>query len=105
MLTTTWPWSVSGDSGTGFRSSCPAASSDEWRSLERWRAIRGFCWDEPTGNLDSGSAQQMFELLAGLHRSGTTVVYVTHDLNLAALASRMVTVRDGLIVADTAVVS
>jgi putative ABC transport system ATP-binding protein len=61
--------------------------------------------DEPTGNLDSGSAQQMFELLAGLHRSGTTVVYVTHDLNLAALASRMVTVRDGLIVADTAVVS
>jgi putative ABC transport system ATP-binding protein len=61
--------------------------------------------DEPTGNLDSGSAQQMFELLAGLHRSGTTVVYVTHDLNLAALASRRVTVRDGLIIADTAMVS
>jgi putative ABC transport system ATP-binding protein len=61
--------------------------------------------DEPTGNLDSGSAQQMFELLDGLHRSGTTVVYVTHDLNLAALASRTVTVRDGLIVADTAMVS
>ena len=61
--------------------------------------------DEPTGNLDSESAQQMFELLAGLHRSGTTVVYVTHNLDLAALASRMVTVRDGLIVGDTAVVS
>jgi putative ABC transport system ATP-binding protein len=61
--------------------------------------------DEPTGNLDSESALEMFDLLAGLHRSGTTVVYVTHDLTLAALASRVVTVRDGLIVADTASIS
>jgi putative ABC transport system ATP-binding protein len=61
--------------------------------------------DEPTGNLDSGSAQEMFDLMAELHDSGTTVVYVTHDLNLAALASRTVTVRDGLIVADSAMVS
>jgi putative ABC transport system ATP-binding protein len=57
--------------------------------------------DEPTGNLDTGTAREMFELLAGLHDSGTTVVFVTHDAALAGLASRVVTVRDGLIVDDT----
>jgi putative ABC transport system ATP-binding protein len=57
--------------------------------------------DEPTGNLDSQTAGQMFGLLSGLHDTGTTVVYVTHDEALAAMASRVVTVRDGLIVADS----
>ena len=57
--------------------------------------------DEPTGNLDSESAREMFELLIGLHDTGTTVIYVTHDRALAALASRVIQVRDGLIVADT----
>jgi putative ABC transport system ATP-binding protein len=44
----------------------------------------------------------MFALLRELHESGTTVIYVTHDLGLAALAPRLVTVRDGRIVADAA---
>jgi putative ABC transport system ATP-binding protein len=57
--------------------------------------------DEPTGNLDSGLARDMFELLKGLNEKGTTVVYVTHDQTLAALASRIVSVRDGLITGDT----
>jgi putative ABC transport system ATP-binding protein len=56
--------------------------------------------DEPTGNLDSQTARQMFGLLSGLHDTGTTVVYVTHDQALAAMASRVIAVRDGLIVAD-----
>jgi ABC-type lipoprotein export system ATPase subunit len=43
----------------------------------------------------------MFGLLKNLNGTGTTVVYVTHDQALAALASRIVSVRDGLIVADT----
>jgi putative ABC transport system ATP-binding protein len=43
----------------------------------------------------------MFKLLVGLNENGTTVVYVTHDPALAALASRIVSVRDGLIVDDT----
>jgi putative ABC transport system ATP-binding protein len=58
--------------------------------------------DEPTGNLDTGLARDMFGLLKGLNENGTTVVYVTHDPVLAALASRIVSVRDGLIVGDTA---
>jgi ABC-type lipoprotein export system ATPase subunit len=45
--------------------------------------------------------QDMFKLLKGLNESGTTVVYVTHDQALAAQAGRIVSVRDGQIVADT----
>ena len=57
--------------------------------------------DEPTGNLDTALAREMFELLQGLNAAGTTVVYVTHDQSLAGLASRVVSVRDGLITGDT----
>ncbi len=57
--------------------------------------------DEPTGNLDTKLAGDMFELLRKLNGNGTTVVYVTHDQALAQLASRIVSVRDGLIVGDT----
>jgi putative ABC transport system ATP-binding protein len=58
--------------------------------------------DEPTGNLDSHNAAEMFDLLVRLHRRGTTVVFVTHDAQLACRAPRTVTVRDGRIVDDTA---
>jgi putative ABC transport system ATP-binding protein len=58
--------------------------------------------DEPTGNLDTETARSMFALLRELNESGTTVIYVTHDLGLAALAGRLVTMRDGRIVADAA---
>jgi putative ABC transport system ATP-binding protein len=57
--------------------------------------------DEPTGNLDTGMAVAMLDLLRNLNGTGTTVVYVTHDQALASLASRIVSVRDGLIVAQT----
>ncbi|WP_300611027.1 hypothetical protein [Trebonia sp.] len=43
----------------------------------------------------------MFRLLAELNAAGTTVIFVTHDQDLAALASRLVAVRDGRIVSDT----
>jgi len=56
--------------------------------------------DEPTGNLDTGMAQEMLKLLKQQNGAGTTVVYVTHDPGLAARASRVISVRDGLIVDD-----
>jgi putative ABC transport system ATP-binding protein len=56
--------------------------------------------DEPTGNLDTETAAAMFVLLREMNERGTTVIYVSHDLGLAALARRLVTVRDGRIVAD-----
>jgi ABC-type lipoprotein export system ATPase subunit len=54
--------------------------------------------DEPTGNLDSHTAGEMFELLQRLNDEGKTILYVTHDLELAARATRIVTIRDGLVV-------
>ncbi len=54
--------------------------------------------DEPTGNLDSVTAGEMFDLLERLNAEGKTVLYVTHDRELAARAHRIVTIRDGLIV-------
>jgi putative ABC transport system ATP-binding protein len=57
--------------------------------------------DEPTGNLDTELAREMFGLLKGLNGNGTTVVYVTHDPALAEMASRIVSVRDGRVTGDT----
>ncbi len=56
--------------------------------------------DEPTGNLDTATALEMFELLARLNGEGKTVVYVTHDRDLARRASRIVEIRDGGVVDD-----
>jgi putative ABC transport system ATP-binding protein len=52
--------------------------------------------DEPTGNLDSQTGHQVIELLLGVNRArGTTIVLVTHDAELAALADLTVALRDG----------
>ena len=57
--------------------------------------------DEPTGNLDSVNGAHVLDLLITLNqREGTTLVLVTHDTALACRADRIVTMRDGLIVAD-----
>jgi putative ABC transport system ATP-binding protein len=55
--------------------------------------------DEPTGNLDTATASEMIDLLGRLNAEGTTIVYVTHDLELARRAHRTVTIRDGRVVA------
>jgi putative ABC transport system ATP-binding protein len=55
--------------------------------------------DEPTGNLDSVTADEMFDLLGRLNSEGKTVLYVTHDRELAGRADRVVTIRDGVVVA------
>ncbi len=58
--------------------------------------------DEPTGNLDSKTGEQVIELLLALHRDhGSTLVLVTHDQALAARAERIVTLRDGRIESDS----
>ena len=51
--------------------------------------------DEPTGNLDSESTTDVLALFDGLHRSGRTIVLITHDDEVAARAERVVVVRDG----------
>ncbi len=57
--------------------------------------------DEPTGALDSKTSVELMGLLQGLCESGMTVVLVTHDVEVAAYARRVVTVKDGLILSDS----
>jgi putative ABC transport system ATP-binding protein len=56
--------------------------------------------DEPTGNLDSKTSDSVMALFQELGRAGLTIVYVTHDPDVALCASRVVTVRDGQIISD-----
>jgi putative ABC transport system ATP-binding protein len=54
--------------------------------------------DEPTGHLDSKSAELVMDLLAEVHGDGTTLILVTHDLGLASRTDRQIEMRDGRIV-------
>jgi putative ABC transport system ATP-binding protein len=54
--------------------------------------------DEPTGNLDSASSRDIFDLLERLHSEGLTLVTITHDPRIASRADRVLRVEDGLIV-------
>jgi putative ABC transport system ATP-binding protein len=59
--------------------------------------------DEPTGNLDSRSGEEILNILIGLNQRGVTVVIVTHDRNVAARCKRIITFKDGQVVGDEAV--
>ena len=56
--------------------------------------------DEPTGNLDSASAEEIMGLLDNLNRRGMTVILVTHEEDIAAHAKRVIRMRDGLVQSD-----
>ena len=56
--------------------------------------------DEPTGNLDSKSAEEIMEILHELHQSGRTIVMVTHEHEIAEQTQRIIAIRDGLVEAD-----
>jgi len=58
--------------------------------------------DEPTGNLDSKNGRHVFDLMLKLNRQrGTTLILITHDHELAALADRRIALRDGRVVSDS----
>nr|WP_201447131.1 ABC transporter ATP-binding protein [Conexibacter woesei] len=57
--------------------------------------------DEPTGNLDSRAGESIVELLYALNQSGTTIVVITHDPELAERLPRQITIKDGRLVSDS----
>lgn len=57
--------------------------------------------DEPTGNLDSASSKEIFAILKKMHKTGRTVILITHDNGIAAQARRVVRIMDGKIESDT----
>ena len=59
--------------------------------------------DEPTGNLDSKSGQEVMEIMQSLNNDGHTIVMVTHEKEVGECAKRILSLKDGLIVADETV--
>src|SRR5260221_7973833 len=58
------------------------------------------CADEPTGNLDAQTGQEILRLLKRLHTQGQTIILVTHDAQIASQAERIIIMRDGRIIDD-----
>ncbi|MSN25060.1 MAG: ATP-binding cassette domain-containing protein [Geobacter sp.] len=57
--------------------------------------------DEPTGNLDSSTSEEIMSLFNSLNQQGITIIMVTHEHDVAAHAGRQITFRDGIIIGDT----
>ncbi len=80
-------------------------SGGEQQRVTIARALAGrprVVWaDEPTGALDSESAEEVMVLMNELHREGLTLMLVTHDPAVGAQAQRMIRMRDGAVVADS----
>ena len=58
--------------------------------------------DEPTGNLDTASSDEIMELFTALNREGTTVIVVTHENDIASMTNRIIRFKDGVVVSDSA---
>ncbi len=61
--------------------------------------------DEPTGNLDSKSGQQVMEILQELNNHGKTIILVTHEQYTAAIAKRIIKLKDGEVISDETVIN
>ena len=96
---TAWVWSTGPDT---FPTGSPEASASVVAGL---RALVNepllVLADEPTGNLDSQTTNEILQLFAELRDTGQTLVLDVHDARVAATAERLLSMRDGAIVEDT----
>jgi putative ABC transport system ATP-binding protein len=60
--------------------------------------------DEPTGNLDSKTGEEIMGLFQNLYRQGNTIILVTHEMDIAQHAHRVIFIRDGKIASDEKIV-
>ncbi|MCC7075728.1 MAG: ABC transporter ATP-binding protein [Acidimicrobiia bacterium] len=90
--------------GARLHNKPPEMSGGEQQRTTVARALVGnpaIVWaDEPTGNLDSHTAQTVLDLLWELNDAGQTLIVVTHDPAIGAAAARVVEMRDGVVVSD-----
>ncbi|MCB0043719.1 MAG: ATP-binding cassette domain-containing protein, partial [Caldilinea sp.] len=56
--------------------------------------------DEPTGNLDSATGEEIMAMFTRLHKEGVTLILVTHEPDIAQYAQRIITLKDGEIISD-----
>ena len=89
-------WDLPTEFITG-RTRCPAASSSGWALVNDPVMILA---DEATGNLDTRTSFEILTLFQKLHREGRTIVFVTHNPEIAEFCSRNIVLRDGRIVED-----
>jgi putative ABC transport system ATP-binding protein len=61
--------------------------------------------DEPTGNLDTGTSREIMEIFCRLHEEKTTIVVVTHEMEVAVYSSRILYFRDGRLENEEAVIA
>ena len=90
-----------GDRMTTAPTSCPAASASASPSRARWSTSPSILLaDEPTGNLDSKTSEEIMALFEQLHAEGQTIILVTHEHDIAAHARRQVHLKDGRVERD-----
>ncbi len=88
-----WGWPIGSSTGqANSRAASNNVSPSPGRSVTEPDLILA---DEPTGNLDSVSADDVLGLMAQLHEAGRTLVLITHDVGVASAAGRVIGIRDG----------
>ena len=93
-----WPRSKPSDSATGCCTAATRCRADRCSALVNDPAV--ILADEATGNLDTRTSFEVLVLFQQLHAAGRTIIFVTHNPEIAQYSSRNITLRDGRVTGD-----